>query len=367
MIDRTRVADGFEFATHGDRCRYLGKSRREKPHWLKQNEGRYRRLDDIEQESLRQAPAVKSETKVAAAPAGPNGQTSPRDVQRDGDEKDDVALADILPEDYLPPYQPTSLPTPVKENATEWSTNAELLPPAKAAMSEAVGSQTESTPVGAIGRKLGRSGPLAGTSKTGPKRSHERMLIVLNSLTEVPILAHTAETAGIHPKTIKYWMDRSEAGDDGYDIEWQDVTWRFHELRKLAIDEAHQKLDDEMLQRALVGYDKVLTHRGRVVYKIDQDLVGLGFQGPDAYLRDENGNPVPKTVHKVDMKAMRFILEWYRPDTWGKHPKRDAPRGGGVLVIGDVTKKPKYYNTEASVKARKWKSGVVSTRVVRVR
>ena len=50
MIDRTRVADGFEFATGGDRCRYLGKSRREKPHWLKQNEGRFRRLDDIEQE-----------------------------------------------------------------------------------------------------------------------------------------------------------------------------------------------------------------------------------------------------------------------------------------------------------------------------
>ena len=54
---------------------------------------------------------------------------------------------------------------------------------------------------------------------------------------------------------------------------------------------------------------------------------------------------------------MRFILEWYRPDTWGKHPKRNAPREGGVLVIGgDVTKKPEY-NTGASVQARKWKAG----------
>ena len=90
--------------------------------------------------------------------------------------------------------------------------------------------------------------------------------------------------------------------------------------------------------------------------KIDQGLVGLGCQGRDADLRDENGNPVPETVRKVDMKAMRFILEWYRPDTWGKRPKRNAPREGGVLVVGDVTKKPKY-NTDASVKARKWKSG----------
>ena len=91
------------------------------------------------------------------------------------------------------------------------------------------------------------------------------------------------------------------------------------------------------------------------MYKIDQGLVGLGCQGPDAYLRDENGNPVPETVRKVDTKAKLFFLKRHRPDTWGKHPKIDAPREGGVLVIGDVTKKPKY-NTAASVKARKWKA-----------
>jgi hypothetical protein len=92
------------------------------------------------------------------------------------------------------------------------------------------------------------------------------------------------------------------------------------------------------------------------MYKIDQGLAGPGYQGPDAYLRDEDGNPIPETVRKVDMKAMLFILEWYRPNTWSKHPKIDGPREGGVLVIGGVTKKPKY-NTAASVKARKWKAG----------
>ena len=92
------------------------------------------------------------------------------------------------------------------------------------------------------------------------------------------------------------------------------------------------------------------------MYKIDQGLVGLGYQGPDAYLRDENGNPVPETVRKVDTKAQLSVLKRRRPNTWGKHPKIDAPREGGVLVIGDVTKKPKY-NTAESVRARKWKAG----------
>ena len=183
------------------------------------------------------------------------------------------------------------------------------------------------------------------------------MRLVLDTLGEYPILSYAANKAGIHRKTLKYWMDRSAAGDDGYDIKWQGLTWRFHEHCKSAIWEAEIKLLDSMIERALFGYDKVLTRRGRAIYKIDQDLVGLGLEGPGAYLRDENGNPVPETVRKVDMKAMRFILEWYRPDTWGKHPRRNAPREGGVLVVGDVTKKPEYYNTAASVKARKWKSG----------
>jgi hypothetical protein len=276
----------------------------------KTEQGRYRRLTDIELESLRPAPAVESETKVAAAPAGPNGQTSPRDVQRDGDEKDDAALADTLPGGYLPPSQPPSLPTPVKENATDGSTNAELLPPAKAATREAAGSQTESTPVGANGRKRGRSDgrrlkkqkPPAGTSKAGPKRSLERMRIVLNTLRKIPLLWHAASKAGIQRKTLEYWIRCSAAGHDGYDIKWQGITCRFHEHCESAIWQAIQKLEDNILQRAS-GYDKALTYRGHVMYKIDQSLVDLGYEGPEAYLKDENGNPVPETVRKVDTKA----------------------------------------------------------------
>ena len=270
-----------------------------------------------------------------------------------GDGEDHAGLVEVPAGDHSPPHEPTSLPT----------SKAEPLPPGKEATSEAEKPKTETTPLAAIGGKPGRSGggqpkkekPPAGISRSTPKLCPELMLLVLDALAECPFYYYAANKAGIHRKTLAYWIRRSEAGDNGYDIEWQDVTGRFHELCESAIDEAHQKLEDMWIQRALHGYEKVLTHRGRVMYKIDQDLVGLGLEGPDAYLKDENGKPVPETVHKEDTKAQLHVLKRRRPDTWGRRPKRNAPREGGVLVIGDVTKKPKY-NTAASVKARKWKA-----------
>ena len=64
------------------------------------------------------------------------------------------------------------------------------------------------------------------------------------------------------------------------------------------------------------------------------------------------------TVQQCDSqcsKAQLHVLKRFRPNTWAKRRKIDAPREGGVLVIGDVTKKPKC-NTAKSVRARKWKA-----------
>ncbi len=270
-----------------------------------------------------------------------------------GDGEDHAGLVEVRAGEHSPPHEPTSPPTP------------EPLPPGKEATSEAEKPKTETTPLAAIGGKRDRSGggqpkkekPPAGIARSTPKLSPELMLLVLDALAECPFLCQAANKAGIHRKTLAYWIRRSEAGDDGYDIEWQDVTGRFHELCKLAIDEAVQKLLDRMLERGFFGYDKVLTYRGRVMYKIDQGLVDLGCEGPDAYLRDEKGNPIPETVRKVDMKAIRFWLAWHCPERWGRQRKVEAPREGGVLVIGgDVARKPEY-NTAASIQSRKWKAG----------
>ena len=168
----------------------------------------------------------------------------------------------------------------------------------------------------------------AEVANAGRRLSPERMRIVLDSLTEVPILNHAATKAGIHRKTLEYWLRRSAAGDAGYDIEWQGLEWRFHEHCTSAIDQADDSLCKVMWQNTMGVVSKT----------------------------DENGNFILEACGQPNMKMAPHFLEWRRPEKWGKRRKRHVPHNAGVLVIGDdVTKKPEY-DTTASVKARKWKS-----------
>jgi hypothetical protein len=104
-------------------------------------------------------------------------------------------------------------------------------------MSEAKEPKTETTPVGAMGGKRGRSGDPqietqklpAGTSKATPKLSPERMRMVLDSIAVCPIKGVAAAKAGIFRRTLDYWHKQSAAGEDQYDVEWCGETWKFHE------------------------------------------------------------------------------------------------------------------------------------------
>jgi hypothetical protein len=245
-------------------------------------------------------------------------------------------------------------PAPVAATVTSRTTRAELPRRGKAAMSEAIGPKPETTPLGAMDRKRARSGgrqikkqkPPAEISKPGRKLTPERMRVVIESLREYPVLSRAASKAGIHRKTLEYWLKGSKAGDDRYDIEWQGVLWRFHEHYQTAIEEAYDKVLGPMWEFAMGG----------VVYKNDEFLLSLGCEGPEAYLRDENGIPIAETVRKPNGEMLRFLLAWWRPDEWGKRRKIDVPQKGGVHVLG-ATPKKRGNNSAASIKARKWKSG----------
>ena len=132
-----------------------------------------------------------------------------------GDEiKDDVASADPLLGDRSRPRESTAPPTPVKESAEKQK-------------------------------------PPAGIARSTPKLCPELMLLVLDTLAEYPFYYYAANKAGIHRKTLAYWIRRSEAGDDGYDIEWEGIEWRFHEHCKSAIWEAVQKLLDRDARKGI--------------------------------------------------------------------------------------------------------------------
>ena len=322
-FDKSRIfeGEGLVFATPGERCRYIGMSLRDRQQWLKKNVDRWRRIEDVRQDVAPPAPPVESEIDLGAEPAGPNGQTSSRGLRDNGGNEDDVALVDTLAGDHSPLHEPT-LPTPVTTTVENGGVTA--------AVSETKEPKTETTPLGAMGRKRGR--------RRGRQVSPERMRIVLDSLREWPVLSHAAAKAGIHRKTLEYWIRRSTAGDAGYDLEWQGLEWRFHEHCESAIREAHGRVLAALWDATM----------GRIIYKTDKNgnRVALGFRGP---------------CTKMFWKMLRFLLEWLRPDKWGKHRKIDVPHNTGVLVVGGIPHDiPKKANngTAASVKARRWKAGL---------
>lgn len=313
-FEKSHTFDGYVFASPGERCWYVRLSLdRPRQRWLREHPDRWRRIADVQQEAAPPAPPVESEIDLGAEQAGLNGQT--RDARDNGDNEDNVALVDTLAGDRSPPLEPT-LPTPVTTTVESGDVTV--------AVSETKEPKTETTPLGAMDRKRGR--------RRGRQDSLEKSLrIIVDSLRESPILSVAAAKAGIHRKTLEYRLKRSEAGDDGYNFEWQGVYWSFHEHCQSAMQEA---------------YDKVLA----VAW-----YIAMGD------LTDENGLPVPQASWKQRGKMLRFLLEWHFLEKWGKDRKIDVPHNTGVLVVGgipdDIAKKVNR-GTAASVKARKWKAGL---------
>jgi hypothetical protein len=263
--------------------------------------------------------------------------------------KTEVTIAQEIAVERLkneaPPHEPTSLPTLLTTTVENGTTKIELLPPARAATNQAEGPKTETAQLEAMGSKRSRSGGRqlkkqklpAEISGLGRKRSLERMRIFLDSLAEDAVLIHATKKAGIHRRTPEYWLKCSAAGYDGYEFEWRGVIMKFHEHYMSAMAEGYDRLEAFGFRMA-TGYDEILTYKGRVSYKIDPVLRLLGHRGPDAYLKDENGDPVPETVRKLDLKMIRSLLARRFPDEYGKDRKTDVTHKSGVLIVGGPSK-----------------------------
>lgn len=175
----------------------------------------------------------------------------------------------------------------------------------------------------------------ASLSLVGRKNSPERMTVLLKKMMECTGVVNACLFSGITYPTLRYWMKKSSEGriGDGFDLTFGEETKRFHEHFEDAKETMIQVVEDAYEERALRGYYETLHHQGRVAYQYDQDLIDLGLTGPEAYLRDENGKPVPERIHHQDPEVMLAVLKAWRRDRYGQHDRLDITHRGGVMVV----------------------------------
>jgi hypothetical protein len=96
------------------------------------------------------------------------------------------------------------------------STQTEVLPRAKSSAIGELPIEATVSKQDRIGhRRLNKRKPSAGRSKSARKFSPELARIVLDALSKNPIQSDAARNAGIHRKTLEYWVRRSKAGHEG--------------------------------------------------------------------------------------------------------------------------------------------------------
>lgn len=212
----------------------------------------------------------------------------------------------------------------------------------------------KSRPMGEASRALlgrSRSYPV---NRAAKKNTPDRLKRLLSYIAETPVTNSACLRAAISVSTLKYWLQSSKEGapGDGYDIELgeDDETddrggrfVRFHDAWDAAMEAGVEKLETVIINRAM-GYREPLTYQGRIIYQVDPDLVALGYEGMEAYLRDENGVPVPESVWKMDPDLAMFILKARKPQVYGAKASLDVNVRGGVLVIPMRPDKPEDLN-----------------------
>lgn len=193
-----------------------------------------------------------------------------------------------------------------------------------------------------------------GISNVGRKNSPERMSAFLDRIMLFPGVVNACLFCGFTYSTLTYWLKKSATGrpGDGFDLEYGEETKRFHEHFIDCRDAAVQIVEDAYVERAMHGYYETLHHQGRVAYQFDQQLLDLGMTGPDAYLKDERGKPIPERIQHQDPEVMLAVLKAWRRDKYGAHDTLDITHKGGVMVVTAPARTSAELETRAVQMAR---------------
>jgi hypothetical protein len=91
---------------------------------------------------------------------------------------------------------------------------------------------------------------------------------------------------------------------------------------------------------------RVLEYQGKVTYKQDRRLVAKGYPEEETYILDENGDRIPETIPIIDPEMIRWLLERFKPEIYGKRAiapaAKEPQRTGGVLVVGNPMSREEY-------------------------
>jgi hypothetical protein len=125
-INKGLTFDGLLFSTLFDMNRYIVTSVRDRPQWLKNNLGYWRRIEDVLQEIASRQPPGQSKVDLGE-PAGTNDQKSPG-IQHHNDDKDDAAVVHTPAGDCPPSDGPTSAPPLAPATGEDGTTKSEATP-----------------------------------------------------------------------------------------------------------------------------------------------------------------------------------------------------------------------------------------------
>lgn len=171
----------------------------------------------------------------------------------------------------------------------------------------------------------------------GRKYSPEKLQEICDAARKMPVELAISQATGVSSGMLRYMQAASERGKpgDGFDMTLPSGdTVRFHIALQDALEAGFDDIDIRSIKLARGELKEILHFQGHVQYKLDPDLVAMGFTGAEAYARDENGNWIEETVPRFDAEHMRWVLKQRKPKQYGQVMKVEHDhRVGGVVMV----------------------------------
>ena len=308
IINGGLVSDGFLFQAPIYRGRYIGVDTSKRPQWLKDNPGRWIRLQDFDNapslaesetdtgvddstdarlgtvpstadnscRDERNDSTVAKETNETATPlgeavAGIDGNTATSGMSADisRDERNDSIAGKDTPKTAAAPLAGADTAGPSACDERKDGTNG---------VASATKSPTKDphphhprTVKQSRGTRRRRKRKLP-TELSSQKCSPARLRLVLDCLAEIPVRISATHKAGIHRNALRHWLKCSAKRRSAYRMWWRGRRAMFHEHFESAMEEGIDRLKERDYRLAFGCDEQVSIYRGRVVYKIDPTL-----------------------------------------------------------------------------------------------